>query len=351
MSSKREVELGPYFENPNGHLRPILTSLNGDQSWLLSFPLPTDSGDRENPGKQYFHIVTDPWLQGSTALLSTWILGIERLTTSAATDGAAVEEIVREIECAAAGKTGQDISADSSTVDAIFIHFHYLDHMHKPSLVTFDAEIPVFATPEAAGTIRGWKHFKTVTETRDLDPQSKDGWQSLHPGGSLPEWLSVFRLNGHAELNFATAIVWSYDDANNQRRHELVLNSPHGIKIDQPSVCALFGTGDNPADVAVPPLSPLAMLAALKDSFVFGTKPTTLGLDGSLALERLVKPQYWVRSHDSILRYVGAVMRLLGTHDVARTLDNEAKEMDIGKGGRKRPNLVDIENGASFVLV
>lgn len=262
-------------------------------------------------------------------------------------------------------------------VDAIFIHFHYLDHLHKSSLVTFDPTIPVYATPVAAVTIRAWQHFDSVTTTRDLDPKTarEGGWQALHPGGSLPAWLSVFRLRGHAELNFATAIVWSHEDGDSdgdggpgqarrqRQRHETMLNSPHGIRADHTDVRALFGTGrEEEADaprgassgtldpISQPRVSALVLLAPLKDSFALG-RLTTLGHEGSVALEEVVRPRYWVRSHDMMHKHMGLLMRLAGTHDVPRTLERADGKTGAGETETRRPNLVDIENGDSFVLV
>lgn len=105
--------------------------------------------------------MTDPRLQGEAVVLSNWILALERSTTVAAADGAGVDGIARRIGAAAAGEhpvlnDGQDLISPAETrmIDATFIHFHYLDHLHKPSLATFDLAIPVFATPGAAATIR-----------------------------------------------------------------------------------------------------------------------------------------------------------------------------------------------------
>ncbi|KAF3762648.1 hypothetical protein M406DRAFT_294404 [Cryphonectria parasitica EP155] len=353
MSSARVSNLRQHLDGSTGPLRPVLTSLNGDQSWLLSFPLPSTPGEPAQLGKKYYHIVMDPWLKGTISVLSTWFLGLELLNTAAATDGAGVDDIAREIEDAAANTNAANIPRDTVVVDAIFIHFHYLDHMHQASLVTFDPDIPVLTTPEAAATMRSWDHFKNITTMHDFDPASEqEGWQSLHPGGALPQWLSVFRLKGHAVLNFATGIVWSHDSDDGHRQHELVLNSPHGIRADLPNVRALLGPAEDtsPATKAAsPPLRVLAMLAALKDSFTLGMA-TTLGLDGSLALEDLARPKYWVRSHDMLLKYMGFFMRLTGTHDVARSVDEKGSSSGLKQGESRRPNLVDVANGANFVL-
>jgi hypothetical protein len=252
--------------------------------------------------------------------------------------------VIREIEDAtAAGFAPETNVANSnkSGVDAIFVNIHLPDHLSRETLSTFSASVPVFATPEATPIINQWKHFDTVKEIKDLDPADTD-WRKLHPGAPLPEWLSVFRLVGHQELNFAIAIVFSSSDDN----YEALLYSPHGILCDQASIRTFPGR-------ATPPVSTLAMLHALKDSFAFGCR-TTLGVSGGLALERLVKPKYWVKSHDSPIDYRGLL--LWGVNEIYRSLDwglEEEKKTCIAAGQAgdlNKPNFIQIENGDCFVL-
>jgi hypothetical protein len=43
--------------------RPILTHLNVDTSWLISFPRPSPAKPHD-VARSYFHVVIDPWLDG-----------------------------------------------------------------------------------------------------------------------------------------------------------------------------------------------------------------------------------------------------------------------------------------------
>lgn len=331
MSLKDQTaDLRSSLKGRTGPLRPVLTLLNGDQSWLLSFPRPSSSPD--NDGKKYFHIVNDPWLHGNISMFSSWIIGIEPAMPAAAANGAAVEDIIREIEEAATGTASDQRLPTNPTVDAIFIHHHLLDHYHPPSLLTFPTSVPVFAVPEVAPQLRKLAYFDTVVTTNDLDSDSGAGWQALHPGAPLPPWLNVFRLPGHRGLNIATAYIWSHDG-----QHEVLLNTPHGIRADLPNVRALFAK--EAQEGRHPPLVPLAMLAPLKDSFAFG-QATTLGFAGSLALEELMRPRYWIRSSDALLKYKGLMM--LTTYDVPHDLEDAKLE--------RRPIFFEVKNGASLVL-
>jgi hypothetical protein len=354
MSNSRTDTLRAYFSSPNAAPRPLLTSLNGDNSWLISFPRP--AAERARAGsKAYFHIVSDPWLTGYARLGAAWIYSLRTPTPAAVPSGAAVEAVIGEIEDAAASANlipSLPTIVESSSIDAIFLNFHYLDHMHEATLRTFNPDIPVFATAEAAALIRRWAYFSHVTETRDLEPGNT--WSSVHPGAPLPEWLTVFRLTGHHELYFATAIIYTSDSpaslGGEEKQREAVLYSPHGIKADQLSLKAFL---QNPAGDAT--VSVLAILHALKDNFALGMR-FTLGVAGGLALERMARPRYWVKSHDMLLRYTGVAPWLIRVNDVARSLrsglDEEAKDVIVGedRGGRKEPNLVEVDNGGCFVL-
>ncbi|KAI0121350.1 hypothetical protein BJ170DRAFT_676242 [Xylariales sp. AK1849] len=339
MSAQRTAELEKHFSGSDQELRPILTSLNGDNSWLFSFPRPV--AERTSSGKAYFHIVSDPWLAGPAVTFSSWLVHLNLPAPPFVDGGKGVEELVREIEdiAAASGIVPRSTKEGSSLVDAIFLNFHYADHMHKDTLLTFDPNIPVVAALEADREIRKWNHFTNVTTQHDLEP-GNGNWRNLHPGTQLPEWLTVFRCVGHHELNFMTAIVWS----SGEDKHEALVYSPHCILVDQPSAQTF-------AHDLSPPVSTMAMLFALHDSYALH-KRTTFGVDGGLAMERAIKPKYWVRTHDSALVYKGILVRLLVT-EVVRTIESAlAKEKKSGKGDelQKVPNYVEVENGTCFVL-
>ncbi|KAG6356365.1 hypothetical protein INS49_015753 [Diaporthe citri] len=384
---------GSHQEQPP---RPILTSLNGDGSWLMSFPLPPAELRQENGvgRKRFYHVVVDPWLRGPATMVSPWLVFIERTEPAAVSDGAGVEAVVHEIEELAAAARGEVFDADSDAqsqpplVDAIFIKLHLLDHLHQPTLETFDKRIPVFATAQAAPTIHGWGHFDTVVETLDYKRYNGDGnsdksdstaagvptadrgshWKTFHPGKPLPEWLSVFRLASDWEVELATALVWSHESqlnrpesgtAGGSGRNEFIINTPHGVDVNTESVEAFFddnvGKNRNTAEGAGQPeradsMQCLAILAGFKDSYSFGMRQT-VGVGRSLQLERKAEPRYWVRSHDLPLRFGGAVMRIRMTKEVIRTLEyglEEETKARLEEGqvvGLRKPNLIKVGNG------
>ncbi|CAJ2512417.1 Uu.00g054320.m01.CDS01 [Anthostomella pinea] len=180
-------------------LRPVVTNLNGDTAWLVSFPLP--AAERTESGKSYYHIVVEPWLSEHIVLFTALLGSITLPEPPAVKDAAAVDAIVRDIEQAADSPAHADAS-----VDVIVVTTWLLDHMHRDSLTGFAPSIPVLASPEAAKSISGWKHF----ECRIRPP--------------LPGWLSVFRVNAH-DVVYAFVFVGCHGDDGNEQ-HDALLYLP-----------------------------------------------------------------------------------------------------------------------------
>lgn len=62
----------PLLAGPNAAKRPLLTVLNGDNSWLMSFPRPPS--ERTPQDKTFYHIVLDPWLTGDIVIGAAWLV-------------------------------------------------------------------------------------------------------------------------------------------------------------------------------------------------------------------------------------------------------------------------------------
>ncbi|KAI8657321.1 hypothetical protein NCS57_01110100 [Fusarium keratoplasticum] len=352
MSDRRCRLLQTQLSSADKQPRPVLTSLNGDNSWLMSFPRPET--ERAAAGKVFYHVVFEPWLEGPTSMLGSWFINISLSSSPAIPDAEAVKDVVREIEDAAAIHLFQsgDASAkapkeepDSGGIDAILLGFHYLDHVHEATLRKFSKDIPVIATPEAADIVRRWGHFETIKLIQDLEP-SIQSWRTpeLHPGEPLPLWLTPIRLPGFAVLNFCLAIVWTHPTNGEGEVHEVILSSPHGTRFEG-SLEAFRN--------AVPKTKMLAMLHGLKESHTLGSQ-TTLGAKGGLEIYRKVGGvKYWVLSHHSKLLYGGIFLYLAWTQDTQRTVSwmlEEEQKADSDSAKKEKPNVVEVDNGGSFVL-
>ncbi|KAM0815562.1 hypothetical protein AB5N19_01361 [Seiridium cardinale] len=343
MSEQRTATFRAYFENPRKVLRPLIVSLNGDNSWLISIPRPRN--EREDYGKAYFHIVYEPWLVGPVVTWATWFVRIGLPWLPKIEDGDAVEGLIDEIEnaAAAAGFVPRPSEQSKPLADVIFLSMNLGDHTHEATLKTFDSNIPVFGTKDAAGLVQSWNHFDRVSTFSDLEP-GNGNWLDLHPGAPLPKWLNFFQLPGHSQLDWASSIIWTTETG----KHESLLMAPHVIKADHPSLQTF-------AHDLAPSVQTLAMFCPTKVSFTFGLQ-TVLGASGSLAMARETKPKYWIKTADAALLYSGLVMRMMGVKDAWRTLD-EAMEIEKKSGKEAqdveafvRPNLCEVNNGGCFVL-
>jgi hypothetical protein len=277
--------------------------------------------------------------------LSPWLVHIDLAAPASVKDGDGVEAVAREIEAAAsaAGLVSPEESkptCHSPSIDAIFINVDEIDHVHEPTLRTFDARTPVFATPTASKKIAGWEYFDTVVANKELEPEDGN-WKNLHPGAPLPEWLTIFHMKGVNHLNLASAMIWSPAPGT----YEALLYTPHGVDINLPSMRTLLKTAN-------PGIRVLAILHGLKESWSFGSK-NTLGVQYGLPLYRATKAKYWIISHNSPLKYSGLVMTLGRVADVFRTTEwglAQEKEQEKSDLERESVNFVEVENGSFTVL-
>lgn len=327
-------------------MRPILTNLNGDNSWLVSFPIPDKEREKAN-GKTYFHIVSDPWLTGPAITLGYYLFTVALPHSPTAKSGSDVEAIAYEIEELArdAGHTSTAPISRENVIDLISIAQEGDDHRHHDTLMTFRSNIPVVSAPKAAVGVRAMNHFETVVDSLDLAADTPSV-QSLHPGSSvLPPWLNIFRLPGASFVNFGTAFIWSHTD-NGTTMHEVILNAPHGIKAQEPSVQKFISILNRDQDTTV-----LVLLHSLKTNYSRRGQET-FGVLGGLELWRPMKPKYWVQTGDAKLLYWGIVVWLMGVYDVFNTLEWGLQKEAEKNGGvqGKRPNYFEIDNGDCLVL-
>ncbi|KAJ4984483.1 hypothetical protein SVAN01_10035 [Stagonosporopsis vannaccii] len=342
MASDRAAKLRAHFDSSQ-EPRPIFTSLNGDNSWLLSFPRPAT--ERKSTGKAYFHIVHDPWLNGPEVAISSWIVWLSLSSPAAVRDGAGVEQIAREIESAAldAGIVASlpDDTAEEgrSSVDAILLNLHYGDHLHAPTLLTFLPSIPIFTTMEGAAVVKKLGHFDTIVTYADLETDVFDGdWATLHAGAPLPAYLTIFRIKGHHELNFVSALLWS----SSPDIHEAILYSPHGMHTTTPAL-QTFLHHSRPA------FSTLALLHGLKESWTLNWQ-TTFGVASGLPLYRQSGAKYWINTHNDRLSYGGVVWWIV--KDIFRTVEWGLGQEKAQAGDKKKEVKVEeVGNGDCFVLV
>jgi hypothetical protein len=356
----RRKALAAHFATSARARRPIFTSLNGDNSWLMSFPRP--EAERHSSGRAYFHILFEPWLEGDTTLYQWWFMVIKMASASAVPTLDAVVALIHQIELAAAPAAGLDLG-DAKTVptvapmgtrgkgfvDLVLVGLELLDHLHEPTLRLLDPGIPALATSTTVKPMRALDHFNVVDEMPD-GREAMTSWRDPSlASASLPSWLRAIRLPGNSFLNYVLALAWTHQDQDeNQNQddeiHEVVLQTPHGL-LSSASLQAFLD--------ASPPTRKLALLHPLKESFTAGSK-TVYGAEGGLRLFRQMGgAPYWFSTHNSDLAYSGVLPWLLWVHDIPRTLqyalDRETEGLE-GKVELEAPNYVEPGNGGLVVL-
>lgn len=331
VTTTRTQVLKSRFASTKAPLRPIITYINGDVSWLISFPRPTL--DKSANGKVYYHAVVDPWFGQPSIFYTSYLLHMTLGRDPALSSRVDVDAAILEIELAAGNTL---VSSDTEpAVDVIFVT-GIVEHCHQESLVQFSASTPVFAVDRAASIISPWSHFNIVVTMASCDP-SLTPWKEGHPGSPLPSWLTAFppvvtRLN-----NFGLVLITSVNNSN----PEMILLAPHGVGADEEAIEGLAKK-----------VEMLALVAPLKDSYSLGVL-TVLGVKNGLAIAQYAGTRYYVRNGDFVgLKYKG----VLGwtVNDIPRDLqwgiDELRKEIGTEKE-IKLPTMVEVENGGSYVLV
>ena len=115
-----------------------ITYLNADTSSLLSFSPAASTSSPSDAHRQPVTIVIDPWLRGSTTIL----------TPSFYTSTHSVQPSVSSL-------------SDIEEPDIVLITHDKPDHCHKETLTTLSpaARSVILATPSAAKQINSWNHF------------------------------------------------------------------------------------------------------------------------------------------------------------------------------------------------
>ncbi len=281
--------------------RPILSHINADTTWLLSFPYP---GDVICPPRRCrFNILLDPWLAGPQSDIAGWFSTQWHKIQSSVQTIEELNDVLREreeLELHGLEESTSENSEDSHTtgtyinnyIDAVICSHEFTDHCHQKTLEEIDPSVPCIATTKAAELIRSWGHFKHVL---DISPFGKgsDWRQTSEP--PLPPWIGVARLVTESDaLYFHSAVAIFAQDTMSLHFHgaEAIIYSPHGI---QPPGLASIPT-------ATPPVQTLAMLHGLHDISISFTKQLNLGALNALKCQRLLKARYWAGTHGQPLR-------------------------------------------------
>jgi hypothetical protein len=331
--------------------RPLLTHLNADTSWLLSIPYPPEA---ERPNTRLrFNLLIDPWFDGPQSDVASWFSTQYHAIPSSIRSIAHLQSILREAESLHIEDTASNHEADTSIranyIDAVAISHEFTDHCHQRTLLDLPQETPIFSTTKAVQLIRSWRHFTTVIDVPSLNTTLDWRTTSQSP---LPPWLGISRLitEGNS-LYYHSAIIISIADRSPNAQDnaaEAIIYTPHGVE------SATFAQ----LSTANPPISTLAFLHGLHDVSLTLSKQLNLGAHNAFKAQKLLKPKYWVGTHDEVKKGVGLIAPLLRrkawTLEDAIRKDRRAStagsSTTAAMGTDEKIPFVDCPNGVSIVL-
>lgn len=326
--------------------RPVLTHLNADTTWLLSIPYPPKAPNHKE--RAYFHILIDPWLQGSQSDVAKFFSQQWHKEESAVQTIPEVEKVIRGIENAALRGSDkeeeiEDAEAWQSPIDAVVVSHEFTDHMHKETLLEIPSTVLVLASTKAASIIQSWDHFDLVFEI----PRFEGQWarSGMH---QLPFWLGITRVEyaGQDLLYYHSAIMIAFA-ANRSMEAEGIIYTPHGV---------------SPRDAKVlqetkPKIRTLALLHGLQDISLPARAQLNLGAHNGLKVQRLLGAKYWIGTHDEDKTGGGIVSWFLNRKSISLkdAIDKEREENGGDLKGTDLESMAGVRfeelgNGESIIL-
>ncbi|KAK5732788.1 hypothetical protein LTR17_010206 [Elasticomyces elasticus] len=368
-SEQLHAELRAAVQTSLGSRRPVLHHLNADTSWFLQIPRP-ESAVR-NGGRFYYNILIDPWFQGTQTDFAAWFSRQWHATKSAVGSIAELEELAWESEVLTAGlRTGSSSRKSSAAVehgqtfiDALVISHEFTDHCHKETLLEVNADVPVFATKEALKVIQGWEHFRSTTLIDVFGVHGDTDWRGTS-SPPLPAWIGIGRLlQKHDMGNLHSALLITFNNRHartkpskaikpavsrtkcheaivpneDEEAAEAIIYTPHGIASSDLTLIP----------EASPPIHTLALLHGLHNVRLGGAgraaMQINLGAKNGLEVQRLLKADYWIGTHDEIKEGKGLVGWLLRRDDVTYgdAVKKGWKDRD-GRSGNNKKELSEV---------
>lgn len=248
------------------------------------------------------------------------------------------------------GAQGVDSDDDEPALDAIFISHSNADHLSHAYLLQCPPSIPVFATSIALTDMAGLKkHFETIIPIADFQPLV---WRATHVA-PLPEWLSVGWITANDVNHTGSGLVIVFERDKEEKQPEMVFYPIHGLPIRF--------LADLVSDTNIKPLVLLHSILRARFIWQYDNSPdvTTQGAPGAIQAIRLMKPKYWVSSHDGLTTYSGLLSYLLHfiPYTIDRALKEEAEDASAKSGTEvavrdlEGTQFMDVRMGRGFALL
>lgn len=318
--------------------RPILTHLNADTSWLISFPRSKSAqNDINKHGRKFYHVLLDAWLSGEVVAIFRWFMTIAHAEPSYFKTMNDVRGQVKRIEDAA-GSTSQNM--DDGEVDLIVVSTYLDDHCHKETLEQCTKDTPVLTVATTA--VLKWGHFDNIELMPEVDLDAPERlWREKTSSKNLPEFLRIGQLPSgerYPAVHFAMYIAYSgieHTFDSNDSIAETIIYTPHGFYANR--LQNLLETEQQGKSTM------LALLHGLDPSWY--PSPANLGVQNGWEVALRTNAKYWIPTHDEHAVYGGLNGFFQTKHkkmwtDIKKTSDDEGKDIICRELG----------NGESFVL-
>lgn len=331
---------------------PLLMHLNADTSWLISFPRSQEHADDE--GRKYYHLLLDPWLSGTNVVGSTWIMSLTHAIAPAFTSIQEVRELILEIERGARGSNCDD----DGEPDSVCVTHFAPDHCNEHTLPQLHPTTRIVSAVPGIARTKSFRHFdaSVFNTIPDLSLESPEElWQKASLTSSynskIPSWLKVGQLpsgGSYPYLHWANIVAWSPSHktlGKPDSTAELFVYTPHGIRSDRLSATSW----------AIDPNKGSILCSMHGLSPAWSPQQVNLGVQNGYALSKMLRPRYWVPTHDEELTYTGFIgwfqSRLQKTlEDIIRSSDDITTSIDeeLKIAGT---TMKELGNGETFCLV
>lgn len=288
---ERLSRLRNILSSPLSQLRPLLTHLSADNSWVLSIPIAYNSasqGGKSAHGKNYIHLLLDAWLTPSNTPFASaaWYQVQSHIEVPAYESIADVIGLITDIETAAS-TDADTVFRGNAEIDVVVSGHWGPDHLDRDTLTQVNQSVPVFVPDRSVPIVQSWNHFETVVEIPNFGESEENlDWRtaSSTQEAFLPSWLTVWRIYGpkmQPALHWGVCIIFG-DGGVDQAKTECVIHTPHGLYIEDAAVMKR----------ANPPIKTLALMHTTKESFFYRWGKANLGAPNGIQVAQVVEPRY-----------------------------------------------------------
>ncbi|MCJ1281083.1 hypothetical protein MMC26_000401 [Xylographa opegraphella] len=335
--------------------RPVLTHLNADTSWLLQLPYP--DGLSPPLGGLFYNILIDPWLSGLQSDFASWFSTQWHALPSSVQTIAELNERLSDVEALGSVKSLSNAEDDSTkrrppVIDLVVISHEFTDHMHQPTLLEIDPDIPVLATQKAADSIHSWNHFTSIGVVNHFSDKDLD-WRhtSISP---LPEWIGISRLVTDWDAMYLhSALLFTFNLGSEYKKQgtgdedsaEAIIYTPHGILANDLKVLSQ----------AAPPIRTLALLHDYNEVDLSILTRLNLGIHNGLKAQRMCNARYYIGTHDEAKQGKGILLPFLRRKELTIQDALEKEQVENGNAANhfsheRQTKFLALGNGESLLL-